>query len=596
MLAPVPTSLDVLADQLERLDGAAVVEHVDDLAATGVPLDEILGVHLVPAWEQLELGVAAGRVDPATSGAAAAIARRALVAAVRRSALPSPSPRARTLVVVSPARSGDLFAADVVAALATSRRWAVEVLSSAAADELAALVEARRPDALVVTAHDPGAVLRLAAAVRVAHEPRVPVLAWGPAFGPTEERAGRLGIDAWAASVVAAADLLGRWRERPPRPAPSARPDASVGRMEPCVPVLVAAAGRAASADPRSASWGTRAARSLVDRLTAAVVLDDPAVFDEQVEREHRQLAQQQLGTLPLAAMLDALAAALPADEATAREFLLASRRQLARDASEPARGTVDAPRPSVPANGRGHEPAVPPGAGQAFADILLLAAFACQTPFAVLSVPQPGGGLSTLSYGFEQRTGLNDARLFDLIATRTEPVEIPDLGAHPELSRSALAQAPHGLRWAYAVPLRNGGGNLLGVIAVFDRWLRQGGRREQRAMQAVARQAVSHLSQLRRSPGSPEAPAAPGWSATPGSGPRRELPTLRRGGALPEGQQLLRSHEVAVLFDVTERTVINWAAAGKLPSLRTIGGHLRFRSEDVLSLLAERTSGGPTR
>jgi excisionase family DNA binding protein len=63
----------------------------------------------------------------------------------------------------------------------------------------------------------------------------------------------------------------------------------------------------------------------------------------------------------------------------------------------------------------------------------------------------------------------------------------------------------------------------------------------------------------------------------------------LRRAAGISEGQQLLRSHEVAVLFDVTERTVINWAAAGKLPSLRTIGGHLRFRSEDVHKLLAGR-------
>ena len=48
----------------------------------------------------------------------------------------------------------------------------------------------------------------------------------------------------------------------------------------------------------------------------------------------------------------------------------------------------------------------------------------------------------------------------------------------------------------------------------------------------------------------------------------------------------MLRSHEVAALFDVTERTVINWAASGKLACLRTVGGHLRFRSEDVMSLL----------
>jgi excisionase family DNA binding protein len=39
----------------------------------------------------------------------------------------------------------------------------------------------------------------------------------------------------------------------------------------------------------------------------------------------------------------------------------------------------------------------------------------------------------------------------------------------------------------------------------------------------------------------------------------------------------------------VTDRTVINWAAAGKLPSIRTAGGHLRFRGEDVMALLTGR-------
>jgi excisionase family DNA binding protein len=39
-------------------------------------------------------------------------------------------------------------------------------------------------------------------------------------------------------------------------------------------------------------------------------------------------------------------------------------------------------------------------------------------------------------------------------------------------------------------------------------------------------------------------------------------------------------------MFDVTERTVINWAIAGKLASLRTSGGHLRFHRDDIGKLL----------
>ncbi len=46
------------------------------------------------------------------------------------------------------------------------------------------------------------------------------------------------------------------------------------------------------------------------------------------------------------------------------------------------------------------------------------------------------------------------------------------------------------------------------------------------------------------------------------------------------------------MLFDVTDRTVINWAAAHKLPSIRTAGGHLRFRGDDVLALLSGHAAG----
>ena len=63
-----------------------------------------------------------------------------------------------------------------------------------------------------------------------------------------------------------------------------------------------------------------------------------------------------------------------------------------------------------------------------------------------------------------------------------------------------------------------------------------------------------------------------------------------------PNAHSLLRSHGVAALFDVTERTVINWAASGKLACLRTVGGHLRFHSEDVMALLEANLVRRPTR
>ena len=44
------------------------------------------------------------------------------------------------------------------------------------------------------------------------------------------------------------------------------------------------------------------------------------------------------------------------------------------------------------------------------------------------------------------------------------------------------------------------------------------------------------------------------------------------------EGDALLTPAEVAALFRVDPKTVTRWARAGKLTSLRTLGGHRRYR------------------
>ena len=51
---------------------------------------------------------------------------------------------------------------------------------------------------------------------------------------------------------------------------------------------------------------------------------------------------------------------------------------------------------------------------------------------------------------------------------------------------------------------------------------------------------------------------------------------------------RLLRTHEVAVLFQVSERAVTDWAARGRLPSVRTPGGHRRYPAHAVLALLRD--------
>jgi len=55
----------------------------------------------------------------------------------------------------------------------------------------------------------------------------------------------------------------------------------------------------------------------------------------------------------------------------------------------------------------------------------------------------------------------------------------------------------------------------------------------------------------------------------------------------MPEAESLLTPAEVATMFRVDPKTVTRWAKAGKLSSIRTLGGHRRYRETEVRALLA---------
>ncbi len=62
----------------------------------------------------------------------------------------------------------------------------------------------------------------------------------------------------------------------------------------------------------------------------------------------------------------------------------------------------------------------------------------------------------------------------------------------------------------------------------------------------------------------------------------------MSRVSPIPETEHLMTPGEVAVLFRVDPKTVTRWAKAGKLTSIRTLGGHRRYRSSEVRSLLVK--------
>ena len=59
----------------------------------------------------------------------------------------------------------------------------------------------------------------------------------------------------------------------------------------------------------------------------------------------------------------------------------------------------------------------------------------------------------------------------------------------------------------------------------------------------------------------------------------------------LTDAEVLLTPAEVAALFRVDPKTVTRWAQAGKLTSIRTLGGHRRYRESEVRDLLKSTQS-----
>ena len=55
---------------------------------------------------------------------------------------------------------------------------------------------------------------------------------------------------------------------------------------------------------------------------------------------------------------------------------------------------------------------------------------------------------------------------------------------------------------------------------------------------------------------------------------------------AASDSEPLLTPAEVATMFRVDPKTVTRWAVAGKLTSIRTLGGHRRYRESEVRALL----------
>jgi len=223
--------------------------------------------------------------------------------------------------------------------------------------------------------------------------------------------------------------------------------------------------------------------------------------------------------------------------------------------------------------------------AGGTIVDLLTLLAYGSDAPVALLAVRGNGGGWSILSHGLTSSLGLEHDQFFDAASSVAGTMEFADiLTLCPS---SGLARGPNSLRWGYSTTLEDGNGHIVGLVAVLDCWLRQLSKKTVRVLAVAARQIEIQLTLIHGIAGNDPRPPdkrrhGPDASALPV--PDKTL----RGSSRPVlvVPKLLRTSDVAAIFQVTDRTVTNWVTAGRLPCTRTVGGRLRFQQSDIMALV----------
>ena len=623
------TGLEELIVRLGELDRGGALAVVDRAVARGATLDQVITGLLAPAQVDLGRLWAAHELGPVEAQAAAAIVRIAL----GRAAPPAGSSERPVVAVGCPDGERHELPAEMVTESLRAHGWPAESIGVPASG-LREYLERRRPVAVLLSCTTPCGLAGAARAIDVAHHCGVGVIVGGAAFGRDDLRALRLGAGGWAPTATAATTILTRWQVKPP--------DMPLGRalsdnflaLEAALPQV---RGTALDALRRSAlrrSQDTAELAVLRDRLDLRAGPPGrrhPARRRRAVPRfpglAARVLQGQRRGRHPTG------------PDARGRQHgaaPIAQRRPAPARARLPLRqpGRPDAPieadggRPAVSnrlggggAGRRGCTAAGRPGrhrVGAAGARVGRLLGRLGSRPRC-----RPGAGVRRSAV--PRRHVVPHPHRLDRSGPGRRPVEHAELRGGPPrgpqrprpvrrgrgrtrrrsrsrpwpaIPSSAAAPSPAGRSpSASCTACRSAAGRATRSacsacsIAAAGRWAAGSSRP---SWPSPARSPASWRSgggprrrRLRRSRPPPASAGASRYRKGPDAA-LADLVGLRRAGFGVE-QHLLRSHEVAVLFDVTERTVINWAAAQKLSSLRTAGGHLRFRSDDVLALLDKR-------
>lgn len=251
------------------------------LLTQGVPFDEIAVDVFGPVQAELGFRWAAGDVSVASEHAASAAVYELIV----RLGVIAEEPSGPTVVVAGPARDAHGLGARVVAtALALEGCRVLFLGASVPADDLVDYLELRRPVALALSCSMPSALVGAASSVAAAHRVGVPVVGGGRAL-PSDQRALRLGMDAFARVPRDAVDRVRAWEGSPPvhlGSGPAAVPEQR-SLADRSQRLVATALDAAANEGLRRDGLSEELARVL-HVVEAALLLDEPGMIGEQIQ------------------------------------------------------------------------------------------------------------------------------------------------------------------------------------------------------------------------------------------------------------------------------------------------------------------------
>ncbi|HZQ28480.1 MAG TPA: cobalamin-dependent protein [Acidimicrobiales bacterium] len=585
-------------------DWETAVAAVAELLDRGVDATHVLHNVVTPLqteagrrWADNEWGVAEVRVATSVSGTVVTLLDCAEAGRERHGQL---------LVACAEGEHHDLPAA-IVAADLRRAGWGVTLLgASVPASDLRRFVVGTGPDAVLLSCSTPWSLPGLARSVAAVRDTGTRVIVGGSALGRNPVRARRLGADGWATSARAATHLL---QELPKSPSPR-RLRAGTGpaldeggwldRHQDHVVQL--ATGAVHFATGSSVDAPPAGLAELVGSLAGALVVTDEPVLDEFVDWLVAFLARRGHSVNAVYSLLDAVRSVLPPDLQHTGALLGRTIDRLAADhpgvaAALDATTTIKtavhtnaATALPVPANEAARVSAVAAydldgGALKTrFDDLVSMAAAVCDAPMAFLSIVDGERQWFPATHGASFPALDRTSSLCAFTIARREVVVIPDLSFHPSFEQHALVADGPRLRGYAAAPLLAASGHAIGTLGVVDYVARLLRDDQRRYLETLANNVMAELELDRRTRAD---------ATRAGSGPADRLLArvvdLRR----PDGEGgaesgLLTTRDLARLFQVSPRTVTNWAAQGRLRAVQTAGGHYRFDPDDVLAFLLE--------